>query len=110
MSLHSRQSSARNHTVIANRHGFRVVSGSSFKSYHVHIGYEDGKIGSSCSCDWCRYGGECCSHIMAVLMHLASKQNRSIRFWTSLDEAQRQHRRLLSVGSDIYITTRKKVG
>ncbi|MDX2160220.1 MAG: SWIM zinc finger family protein [bacterium] len=70
-----------------------------------------GVLRGRCTCPWAQNGGLGCSHMMAALNFLASRQKRVISFWEREEDAQRQrHRVLRLVGArredDIFITSR----
>lgn len=71
----------------------------------------DNGIVARCTCAWAQNGGYGCSHVMASLMFLASKQKRVISFWDNVNDAQRQKHRILRLvgdqwAGDIFITSR----
>ncbi|HYO88158.1 MAG TPA: SWIM zinc finger family protein [Candidatus Limnocylindrales bacterium] len=71
----------------------------------------EGAIVARCTCPWGMNGGACCSHVMAALNMLASRQERAISFWRDKDEAVRQKHRVLRVvgstsDSAVFVTTR----
>ena len=70
-----------------------------------------GTIHARCTCPWAQNGGYGCSHVMAGLVYLATRQKRAISFWSDLEEAQKQRHRILKLAGsgpdgDIYITSR----
>ncbi len=70
-----------------------------------------GTIHARCTCPWAQNGGYGCSHVMASLNYLATKQRRAISFWGSAEEARRQRHRILRLAGsgpdgDIFITSR----
>ncbi len=72
---------------------------------------QSGVIYARCTCPWAQNGGYGCSHVMASLNYLATKQSRAISFWGDLREAKRQRHRILRLAGfgpdgDIYITSR----
>ena len=60
-----------------------------------------------CSCDWARYHPDLiCSHRMAVLNHIEEqKKGRRLSFWSTEDDAQRQHRPM-KAALDVWATSR----
>jgi hypothetical protein len=71
----------------------------------------DESIHARCTCPWAQNGGYGCSHVMAALMFLASRQKRVISFWDNASDAQRQKHRILRLTGerdvgDIFITSR----
>ncbi len=76
----------------------------------VHFN-RDGSIDARCTCQWAQYQGTACSHVMAALEYMAGLKNRTLSFWSSEEEAERQkHRRFYLKGSGhsngIWITSR----
>ena len=72
---------------------------------------KDGTIHARCTCPWAQNGGYGCSHVMAALNYLATRQRRTISFWSDLEEAKKQRHRILRLAGygpdgDIYITSR----
>lgn len=69
----------------------------------------DGHISARCTCTWAQYGGIACSHVLAALSRLASRNHRLLSFWLSPDEARRQKQRMLQLSGDgdaVWITSR----
>lgn len=71
----------------------------------------DGTIRARCTCPWAQNGGYGCSHVMAALNFLATRQQRAISFWSDLEEAKKQRHRILRLAGygpdgDIFITSR----
>ncbi|MCC6612390.1 MAG: SWIM zinc finger family protein [Anaerolineae bacterium] len=70
----------------------------------------DGAIRGRCTCPWSHHGGFGCVHVMAVLHTLAARKKRRLSFWPTLEEAERQHKRVLRLAGGhndaIYITSR----
>src|SRR5690606_16465337 len=71
-----------------------------------------GSIRARCTCPWAQNGGYGCSHVMAALTYLAESKRRSISFWPTKEEAERQHNRILHLAGShragdngIWITT-----
>ncbi|HRE49731.1 MAG TPA: SWIM zinc finger domain-containing protein [Aggregatilineales bacterium] len=70
-----------------------------------------GDIHARCTCTWARYGGVACAHVLAALSKLAERKERTLSFWLSAEEAQRQKQRVLRLLSEegaIYITSRRE--
>ncbi len=68
-------------------------------------------IHARCTCDWARNRGTACVHVMAALDHLALRKGRSLSFWLTHEDAERQkHRTFYLEGSadedGIWITSR----
>ncbi len=76
----------------------------------IETGAEE-TIRARCTCPWAQNGGYGCSHVLAALSFLASRQKRALSFWLDLADAQRQRHRILTLAGfegdgAIYITTR----
>jgi len=101
------------HASIINPHMLVVGSTSSPVANHVvTIEYEgDGAIHARCTCPWAINGGVACSHVIAALERLANTKGRTLSFWTSKEEAERQKHRVLYLsgernGDGVWITSR----
>jgi hypothetical protein len=98
---------------------YRVTSGTSSKTYTVHVSQEAhlGAVtfaGARCSCDWGKYRRSDdgfrsgCSHVVAVYDHIAhEEQERVVSAWGNLDDAQRQHRPITVIGDGVLLTGRR---
>lgn len=87
---------------------FLVVSGDSGYAYLVTVR----ENGATCSCHWGQTqaaldGRSGCSHVVAVMNHLAIQGQRSVSVWSSINAAERQHRPILNIGNGLLLTTRK---
>jgi len=85
---------------------FSVTSATSGKTYTV-TNLANG--GFQCTCKWSQYHRtdlKPCSHCLAVEEWLEQAGNRSLSFWTSEEEAQRQHRPVMRVGQGLWATSR----
>lgn len=91
-----------------------VYSRSNPNSQHIVTleSEKSGIIHARCTCPWAQNGGYGCSHVMAALNYVATKQQRAISFWSDLEEAQKQRHRILrltgghNTDGEIYITSR----
>lgn len=91
-----------------------VYSRSNPNSQHIVTleSEKGGVIHARCTCPWAQNGGYGCSHVMAALNHVATRQKRAISFWSDLAEAQKQRHRILrltggmNTDGEIYITSR----
>ena len=95
------------------RDTYVVESRSNPYAHHIVTIHGDGEgnIFTRCTCPWSQNGGYGCSHVMAALTEMAAQKRRAISFWGSLDEAKRQHQRILRLAGSrdedaIYITSR----
>ncbi len=93
-----------------------VVVGSNTNRYLnriVTVKFEpDGTINARCTCQWARFGGTGCVHVIAALQKLASRKRRTLSFWLSPEEARRQKQHLNKLSGvardeDIWITSRR---
>ncbi len=91
-----------------------VVVGSRTNRYLnrvVTVTFEpDGTVHARCTCQWARYGGTGCVHVIAALQKLASRKKRTLSFWLSPEEARRQKQHLIKlrgIDEDIWITSRR---
>jgi len=105
----SLQKKARGHKVYLGRHKgtFIVVSGSSGEPYTV---WALANGGFRCpSCEWGKWHPrDECSHILSVRQWLETSGHRSLSFWASETDAQRQHRPTEQVSSGLWATSRKR--
>ncbi len=72
----------------------------------------DGAVVARCTCQWARFGGMGCVHVIAALQKLASRKQRALSFWLSPEEARRQKQHLSRLGDPgtdeaIWITSRR---
>ena len=51
-------------------------------------------VQARCTCQWALNRGVACTHVMAALEYLASKKNRTLSFWPTREDAQRQKQRV----------------
>jgi hypothetical protein len=101
------------HANVINKHTLVVRSTSSPLANHiVTIEYgQNGVIHARCTCPWALNGGVACSHVIAALERLANTRGRTLSFWTSKEEAERQKHRVLYLtgqrdGEGVWITSR----
>ncbi len=94
------------------RDTYAVSSGSQPNLQHivtVRMG-DDGAIHARCTCPWSHHGGFGCVHVMAVLHRKAERRQRRISFWSTREEAERQHKRILRLAGSrndaLFITSR----
>jgi hypothetical protein len=69
-----------------------------------------GEIHARCTCEWARHGGLACVHVLAALNALAERKARTLSFWLTPEEAQRQKQRVLKLvsgGGEVWVTSRK---
>ncbi len=98
---------------LVNRHTLVVRSTSSPLANHiVTVEYrDDGTIHARCTCPWALNGGVACSHVIAALERLANTKGRTLSFWTSKEEAERQKHRIFYLTGErdddgVWITSR----
>ena len=109
---HSRDLQARR----VDRHTYVVASASDPTANHIvtiNIKDDGRTLEARCTCQWARYQGIACSHVLATLEYMASLKERTLSFWKDEDSARRQKHRLfyLSGRNDdgnegIWITSR----
>ena len=83
---------------------FRVESAShpdEGQTVRLHVA-EDGAIVGECSCEWALHHGVACSHVLAALAWLAERKGRTLSFWLSPQDAERQNRRTLFLAADAH--------
>ena len=79
-----------------DRHTLVVQSTSNPQANHiVTVEFnDDGTLHARCTCQWALNRGVACTHVMAALEYLASKKNRTLSFWSTQEEAERQKHRV----------------
>jgi hypothetical protein len=103
----SLQSKSRTHEIAeVNATTYTVKSGSSGNEYTVTLQ----NSGATCSCSWAQYRPRKdqrsgCSHTIAVYNHLAGNDHK-VMAWASEEQAQKQHRPMISVGDGLTLTVR----
>jgi len=88
----------------AGRGHFEVVSPSG--STYVVVDTASGLI---CTCDWAAYHdtrSRPCSHALAVERWFSEAHGRLASFWSTPEDAARQHRRTRRVGTGLWMTER----
>lgn len=86
---------------------FWVTSATSGNRYLVS---ELANGGFQCTCKWAQYhqtDREPCTHVLAVQEYLEQAGNRALSFWSSPEDAARQHRPTERVGFGLWATSRK---
>lgn len=99
------QKKARKNTIIDHRGGvWFVESSTSGETHHVVEG--GGRLW--CDCDWAQYHpAEPCSHRMTVTDELADREGWAVYYWTSEEDAKRQHKQTLQIGEGLWVTIEK---
>lgn len=93
-----------------DRDVFRVESPSG-KSYNSR--FQHGVEGAVCSCEYGQYRPygdhyrSACSHVIAMYMHYYKLAGYSVSVWTSEADAKRQHRKVLFIGDNCWVTLRR---
>lgn len=85
------------------------------RGYMVRVAFDrDGRIYAQCDCPWSQHHGVACSHVLAVLSHLAAKKRRRLSFWLTAEDAERQKQRRFyltqtpkSAAKGVWITSRQ---
>lgn len=85
--------------------GYYTVLSPSGETYIVHLG-DEGRL--RCNCEWSKYRPhEPCSHRLAVVRcRMEQTQNRRPSWWSSEEDARRQHRPVAASGAGLWSTTR----
>jgi hypothetical protein len=72
----------------------RLVVESRSDNLHNHIVevqfLPDDVVYARCTCEWSRYQGVACVHVMAALDYPANRKGRRLNFWLTEDDALRQ--------------------
>ena len=90
---------------VAPEQGRYVVASAHQPGAYYRVTLDEDGLGGTCTCPWGQHGGENCKHVLAALRaHYAGEGQLS--FWSTLGEAQRQHRRLVR-GEHLYGTLRR---
>jgi SWIM zinc finger len=97
-----------------NRLTYGVKSLSDPKTeYRVRVQFRsDRDVVVNCNCPWAQHHGVACSHVMATLEYLASLKGRTLSFWLTNEEAERQKHRVFYLQSEdnrhegVWITSR----
>lgn len=95
-----------------NKHTFAVESKTYNSALHlVTVQFErGGVVHARCTCPWAQHSGVACSHVMAALDFLANQKGRTLSFWTSAEDAQRQKQRVFQLAGNrqggVWITSR----
>lgn len=72
----------------------------------VRVRFGQRKVYTRCTCRWAMHGGAACSHVMATLEYLASRKGRTLSFWPTREDAQRQKQRVFELQGGVWITSR----
>lgn len=88
---------------------FAVTSGTSGNTYTVTLRAD--RPGATCTCEWGLWRPwtdprSACSHVQAVMQHLAAQEGRTTSAWGDLDAAQRQRRPVVEIGDGVVLTSR----
>lgn len=95
-----------------SRDTFVVTSISSPVAHHiVSVTFgTDATVRARCTCPWAINHGIACAHVMAALEYLASRKERTLSFWSNVEDARRQKHRLFLLTGDnsdgVWITSR----
>jgi hypothetical protein len=85
-----------------DRHTLAVQSASNALANHivtVEFG-PDQTVRARCTCQWALNRGVACTHVMAALEYLASRKNRTLSFWSTQAEAERQKHRVFYLAGE----------
>lgn len=113
---HIKQIQARSRKLLVERmddYTFAVDSSSAPNQRHIVTLIPDaqGRIHSSCTCEWSQFHGVGCVHVMATLNFVAEQKGRKLSFWQTKADAKRQKNRTFELtGTDdeeqVWITSR----
>jgi hypothetical protein len=107
-SAKSIQHKSRAHTVRQVRSNwYKVTSAETSRVYDVNLGLN----GGTCTCQWGRQRPDddrrsACSHVLAAINYRAAQKGRHVSAWTTLRDARRQHRPILTIGDGLILTSR----
>ena len=92
---------------------FSVDSSSDPNSRHIVklVPDKEGRIHSTCSCEWSQFHGVGCVHVMATLNYVAQQKGRKLSFWQTESDARRQKNRTFELTGEnseeqVWITSR----
>ncbi len=92
---------------------FAVDSSSDPNQRHIVTLKPDanGRIQSTCTCEWSQFRGVGCAHVMATLNFVAEQKGRKLSFWQTEDDAKRQKNRIFKLTNQsgrehVWITSR----
>lgn len=99
------QRKTRDNEVLGFASGAWLVESSTSGEVHQVI---ETPSGLRCDCDWNKYHPERpCSHRMAVSDEIAERKGWTLYYWTSEEDAQRQHKQTLQIGEGLWVTIEK---
>lgn len=72
---------------------------------------ENNRIHSTCTCEWSKFRGVGCAHVMATLNFVAEQKGRKLSYWQTEADAKRQKNRTfeltgMSGDEQVWITSR----
>jgi len=72
---------------------------------------KNGRIRSTCTCEWSKFRGIGCAHVMATLNFVAEQKGRRLSFWQTEADAKRQKNRIFELTGErgqeqVWITSR----
>ena len=92
---------------------FAVDSSSDPNQRHIVTLKPDkqGRIHSTCTCEWSQFSGVGCVHVMATLNFIAEQKGRKLSFWQTEADAKRQKNRIFELTDrrgreQVWITSR----
>jgi hypothetical protein len=88
--------------------GRYIVASASDPSRTYEVALQPDRLSGHCTCTWAQYGGINCKHVLAAL-RAEFQPLGTLSFWSSRDEARRQHRHVLP-GERLYATLRPRAG
>ncbi len=90
------------------KHLYRASSLTKKLHYLVTISRSEEGFRISCNCRW-GLVGEGCSHAFAVARYVLAKRGKVPSFWTDRESASKQKRKVITIGNNLYMTSRKQV-
>lgn len=100
----------------AKRLAGEVIPQEGHRTFDVPSGTEPGVVyhvrflrnGHLCSCRWGQHRNGTCSHVEAARMWYALLQGYSLSLWATLEDAERQHRHIVRIDPDLWVTRRRR--
>jgi len=84
---------------------YTAIVGSSSNAVFNHVVtvkfHDNGMIRTRCTCPWAEHGCIACCHVIATLSALAGEKQRTLSFWATREEAERQKRTVFRIVSNI---------
>lgn len=84
-----------------------VISEDTHSVHDVQLTISDRHWHAHCECDWSRFDGAGCSHVIKAISVYARLQGRRAKFYTDEDAARRQKQMTRRVAAGLWVTLRK---